>query len=68
MERALYHQRPAMAALEQARRRERRRHRESQAQLGLPALRMSKGRRGGLVLFKVEDVDRWAEQFKKGGT
>ena len=36
--------------------------------LGLPALRMSKGRRGGLVLFKVEYVDRWAEQFKKGGT
>lgn len=35
--------------------------------LGLPALRMSKGKRGGLVLFKLDEVDRWAEQFKQRG-
>ena len=35
--------------------------------LGLPSLRMSKGRRGGLVLFNIEEVDRWASKFKQGG-
>lgn len=32
--------------------------------LGLPCRRMSKGRRGGLVLFSIAEVDRWAEQFR----
>jgi excisionase family DNA binding protein len=35
--------------------------------LGLPAFRMSKGKRGGLVLFNPDEVDRWMSRFKQGG-
>lgn len=35
--------------------------------LGMPCRRMSRGRRGGLVLFNVKEVEQWAEQFKSGG-
>lgn len=31
--------------------------------LGMPYLRMSKGKRGGLVLFRIEEVEQWASQF-----
>lgn len=34
--------------------------------LGLPARRMSKGKRGGLVLFNVQEVQTWADKFKQG--
>jgi phage terminase Nu1 subunit (DNA packaging protein) len=34
--------------------------------LGMPCIRMSKGRRGGLVLFNVEEVNRWIQKFKQG--
>lgn len=33
--------------------------------LGLPSRRMSKGKRGGLVLFSIEEVDRWAGTFRR---
>lgn len=35
--------------------------------LGMPVFRMSKGKRGGLVLFNVDEVGRWLQKFKQGG-
>lgn len=34
--------------------------------LGLPAHRFSKGKRGGLVLFKLAEVEQWVKQFRRG--
>lgn len=34
--------------------------------LGLPGHRMSKGRRGGMLLFKLSELQTWERQFKKG--
>lgn len=33
--------------------------------LGLPARRMSKRKRGGLVLFNVQEIQAWADRFKQ---
>jgi len=34
--------------------------------LGLPAHRFCKGRRGGLMLFKMSEIQLWERQFKTG--
>ena len=33
--------------------------------LGMPSHRFAKGRRGGTVLFKMSEVEIWAERFKQ---